>query len=353
MDLVDQINNTPVSVLADSLHNRLDVNSALAMLAIDNFTVNLDSYVGRCANYYFYHRDLDDRFVFTKWDQNESWGIFNKYNLTVTQLQHLSPYWTNTLSRRGASAGHEALAGPGLRGRLPRPHEEADGRGGRSDHPDRPHDDAAEPDPSVRLRRPQHDVHDRQFRGLHDLERLRFSSGPPPGRTIPALQTFITARHSYLSGLIGTWTPDRWVWSSTRSWPATARRSPTKPATTTTGSRSRTPARPSIALGGLGLTDHLEGTPDFVFPTMTLAPGEYVIVWADEEPAEGALHAPFKLDADGEDIYLTDGAVIIDQVTFPALASNVSWGRWAERHRRLADAVAGHARSGEPESRGA
>ncbi len=85
----------------------------------------------------------------------------------------------------------------------------------------------------------------------------------------------------------------------------------------------------SIDLGGLGLTDHLEGTPDFVFPSMTLAPGEYVVVWADEEPGEGDLHTPFKLDGDGEDLYLTDGAVVIDQVTFPALASNVSWGRWA------------------------
>ena len=31
----------------------------------------------------------------------------------------------------------------------------------------------------------------------------------------------------------------------------------------------------SIDLGGLGLTDHLEGTPDFVFPPMTLAPSQW------------------------------------------------------------------------------
>ena len=68
---------------------------------------------------------------------------------------------------------------------------------------------------------------------------------------------------------------------------------------------------------------------------MTLAPGEYVIVWADEEPGEGDLHAPFKLDADGEDVYLTDGAVIIDQVTFPALAAERQLGPLARRHRRL------------------
>ena len=62
----------------------------------------------------------------------------------------------------------------------------------------------------------------------------------------------------------------------------------------------------AIDLTGLGLTDHLEGTPEFSFPAMTLNPGEYVVVWADEETAEGSLHAPFKLDGDGEDLYLTD-----------------------------------------------
>jgi hypothetical protein len=72
----------------------------------------------------------------------------------------------------------------------------------------------------------------------------------------------------------------------------------------------------------------MEGQPDFVFPDTTLDPGEYILVWADEEPEEGDLHAPFKLDADGEDVYLVDGAVIVDQVTFPSLGTDVSWGRW-------------------------
>ncbi len=31
--------------------------------------------------------------------------------------------------------------------------------------------------------------------------------GPPPGRLITALQTFLTARYNYLQGAIGAWTP--------------------------------------------------------------------------------------------------------------------------------------------------
>ncbi len=169
------------------------------------------------------------------------------------------------------------------------------------------------------------------------------SSGPPPGRTIPALGTFVTARYNYISGLIGTWTPIEGLVinevmaknSSTLADEAGDFDDWIEIANTSSS---------SIDLGGLGLTDHLEGTPDFVFPDMTLAPGEYVIVWADEEPGEGDLHAPFKLDADGEDVYLTDGAVIIDQVTFPALASDISWGRWPDGTGEWEMLSLGHAR---------
>ncbi len=328
VDLVDQINNTPVSVLKDSLHNRLDVNSALAMMAVDNYTVNLDCYVGRCANYYFYHRDLDDRFVFTKWDQNEAWGIFNMYQLTVTQQQQLSPYWTNPQYGEERPLAEQLWQVQGYEDVY-------------LGHMKKLMAGAAEPTTLIARMEELRDLI-RPF--VYDDPNTMFTSsqfescmysnvyasgGPPPGRLIPALGTFVTARYNYISGLIGTWTPIEGlvlneVMASNGStvadgvgdyddWIEIANTSGV-----------------SIDLGGLGLTDHLEGTPDFLFPMMTLAPGEHIIVWADEEPSEGDLHAPFKLDADGENVYLTDGAVIIDQVTFPELASNVSWGRWPD-----------------------
>nr|MEE4267721.1 CotH kinase family protein [Candidatus Krumholzibacteria bacterium] len=328
VDFIDQLNNTSLAALPDSMHNRLDVNSAMAMLAVDNYTVNLDSYVGRCANYYFYHRELDDRFVFTKWDQNESYGVFNQYNLSTTQMQQLSPYWVNPqfgedrpLAERlwqvpeyeEVYLGHmkKLMAGAAAPATLIARMEELR--------------DLIRPyvydDPNSMFT-------SSQFESCM-TSTVYATSGPGPGRPIPPLQTFLTARHTYLSNLIGTWTPIEGLVinevmaknSSTladeagefEDWIEIAN----------TGSSS-------IALGGLGLTDHFEGSPDFVFPDVTLAPGEYVIVWADEDTDQGDLHAPFKLDADGEDVYLTDGGVIIDQVTFPALAADASWGRWAD-----------------------
>lgn len=326
VDFIDQINNTSSSVLPDSLHNRLDVNSAMAMLAADNYMVNLDSYVGRCANYYFYHRDLDDRFVFTKWDQNEAFGIFNMYNLSTTQMYQLSPYWVNPQYGENRPLAENLWEVSGY----------VDVYLG---HMKKLMAGAADP---TTLTARMEELRDLIRPYVYDDPNTMFTTsqfeacmtssvyasfGPPPGRSIPALQTFLTSRHAYLENLIGAWTPITGLVLNE----VMAKNSTTladeagdfddwiEVTNTSSG---------SIDLTGLGLTDHHEGTPDFVFPAMSLAPGECVIVWADEEPFEGDLHAAFKLDTDGEDVFLTDGGVIIDQVTYPALAADISWGRY-------------------------
>jgi hypothetical protein len=57
-------------------------------------------------------------------------------------------------------------------------------------------------------------------------------------------------------------------------------------------------------------------------------PGEYFLVWADDEPEEGFNHAGFKISGDGEflGMYTTD-MQLIDQVAFPGQTPNVSYGR--------------------------
>ncbi len=328
IELTDKINTTPLANLPDSLHNILDVNSAMAMLAIENLTVNLDSYIGRCVNYYFYHRDLDNRFVFAKWDQNEAWGVFNMWGLSLNQLKQLSPYWVNPMGNENRP----------LAERLWQIDAYDDLYIG---HIQRLMAGAAEPTTLVARMEELRDLirpsvyadpnwmfTNSQFEAAMSSN-IYASGGPPPGRLIPGLEPFITDRNSYLEGQIGTWSPieglvlnelmaingstvadehgdyDDWIEIANIGTSA-------------------------IDLSGLGLTDHMEGTPDFVFPSTTLAPGEYLLVWADEEPLEGAFHAPFKLDGDGEDVYLTDGAVIIDQITYPELGTDISWGRWED-----------------------
>jgi hypothetical protein len=87
----------------------------------------------------------------------------------------------------------------------------------------------------------------------------------------------------------------------------------------------------TLQLGGMHLTDNL-GNPDkWVFPPVSLEPGDFLIVWCDAEPLEGPLHTTFKLDADGEQLGLFDSVVqaigLIDTLSFGLQVTDVSYGR--------------------------
>lgn len=83
-------------------------------------------------------------------------------------------------------------------------------------------------------------------------------------------------------------------------------------------------------LSGVGLSDGDKNRFKFTFPQGTvLKSGEYLIVFCDDtEATSGELHAPFKISASGETIYLTaaDGTDM-DQVSLPELDVDVTYGR--------------------------
>lgn len=63
--------------------------------------------------------------------------------------------------------------------------------------------------------------------------------------------------------------------------------------------------------------------------TTTVLPNDHIIFWCDRDPEQGENHADFGLNIDGESLLLVapDGVTIIDQVDFPQLAPDISWGR--------------------------
>ena len=62
----------------DEIEKILDVDRALWMLAFDNVTVNLDSYIGIFSQNYYLYRDDYGRFLPIVWDLNESFGVFSQ-----------------------------------------------------------------------------------------------------------------------------------------------------------------------------------------------------------------------------------------------------------------------------------
>ncbi|MBN3035855.1 MAG: CotH kinase family protein [Bacteroidales bacterium] len=86
-----------------------------------------------------------------------------------------------------------------------------------------------------------------------------------------------------------------------------------------------------VWLGDKYLSDDL-GQPDrWMLPDLTLEPGAFLLIWADDDTQQGEYHANFKLDKDGEEIGIFDsestGYQILDTVAFGSQTTDVSMGR--------------------------
>ena len=85
-------------------------------------------------------------------------------------------------------------------------------------------------------------------------------------------------------------------------------------------------------LAGYSLTDNINRLDKWVFPSVTLEPGAYRVVFAsskDRSDPAGELHTNFRLDGDGEYLALVapDGSTIVDEFApYPEQIENISYG---------------------------
>ncbi|MCL5282380.1 MAG: lamin tail domain-containing protein [Planctomycetes bacterium] len=96
-------------------------------------------------------------------------------------------------------------------------------------------------------------------------------------------------------------------------------------------------AKTPINVGGLYLTDDANEPAKWQIPlgnrNLTNIPaGGFLVVWADGDTTDAGLHASFKLNADGDSLYLfeADGVTRIDSVEFGIQIPNVSYGRYPD-----------------------
>ncbi|HMS16009.1 MAG TPA: CotH kinase family protein, partial [Planctomycetota bacterium] len=90
------------------------------------------------------------------------------------------------------------------------------------------------------------------------------------------------------------------------------------------------PTTASVDLSGCFLTDNIQQPTKWAFPQgTTLSAGGRLIVWADDQVAQGPLHANFKLSASGEQVwlFLPDGITVLDGIIFGPQMDDISLGR--------------------------
>ena len=93
----------------------------------------------------------------------------------------------------------------------------------------------------------------------------------------------------------------------------------------------------AVDVGGMYLTDDLSMPTKWKIPTglspLTTIPAKwFLLIWADNEPADIGLHANFQINSDGEEIGLfdKDGNTLVDTVTLGAQDPNISYGRYPD-----------------------
>ncbi len=98
-------------------------------------------------------------------------------------------------------------------------------------------------------------------------------------------------------------------------------------------------AQTDVDLSGFGLSDGKKNLFKYTFPEGTILPaGGYLVVCCDDAIVqnEGEHHAPFKLSATGETVYLTHPANgTVDLVEAPACDTDVCYGRYENGSQNL------------------
>ncbi len=86
-----------------------------------------------------------------------------------------------------------------------------------------------------------------------------------------------------------------------------------------------------VSMNGLFLTDNLGNPSKFALPDISVPAMGFILVWADDQPAQGSRHAPFKLDKEGEQLGIfrkaASGYALVDSYTYGPQSNNISSGR--------------------------
>lgn len=95
-----------------------------------------------------------------------------------------------------------------------------------------------------------------------------------------------------------------------------------------------------VELLGWRIADENDYAKAFEFTESTIIPaGGFLVIWADDEPEQGPLHATFKLSSSGETVILYGpNGEIVHQLQFPPLDADVSYGLDAENNYSTLDA---------------
>ncbi len=89
-----------------------------------------------------------------------------------------------------------------------------------------------------------------------------------------------------------------------------------------------------LDLAGYHISDDPNNLTKYTFPSTDpgstfMTPNDHLVVWMDNDSAQGVLHANFKLSPEDEGVWLTapDGVTVLDFIVYPPQQTDLSYGR--------------------------
>jgi len=338
---IDALNNTSPADFPTSLEPLLDVDDALQGLALNNLFVNLDSYTGSAHNYYLYDRDDTGQITHIPWDTNESFGRFTMFTSRGEDPLELDPFWLPTstdprqaeerplMSQLWANDDYRTDYLCYLQQMLDSGFDEATMR--------------ARIDELADLIRADLYADPNKLYSNATFEANLYSDVQDGRESIYGLSSFVQRRADYLRSELASYALD--CTSETLDLTGTlfvnefmADNEATLQDPDGTGYPDwieiYNGGSEEIDLQGLFLTDDLsDPTQHAITQTLLVPAGGYLLLFADNDPEQGANHLGFKLSTGGEDlaIFASDGVTLIDGYTFGEQTTDASMGRCPDR----------------------
>ncbi len=325
IDLIDRIDNSSIAGFPDELEPAFHIRNFLFLSVLYNLYITLDSYIGEGHNYYLYHRDDTDRFTILPWDGNEAFAACPAY--VWPDLLELPLFWERSQEH-------------------PRPlvnkmfdiQEYRDIYLMDYQHVVENHFDEtrlfARIDKLAASIRSAVYADTLKMYSDQEFEQNLSSDTWVHGELFYGLKSFITGRLASVSEQL-----DQEEIPARRSGLFVNELMASNQATIQDEwgeyddwieiyNSNATP----VNLEGLLLTDNPQTPDKWELPSVEIGPQEFLLIWADGDTAQGALHADFKLAAGGEyvGLYERDGVIPIDTVSFGAQSADISYGRFPD-----------------------
>ncbi len=319
---IDILNNTNIDELQDSLETVFHIHNFLFFSALNNFFVNLDSYICKGHNFYLYNHNVTDKFVHIPWDFNLSFGNFTG-GLSTSEILDLSIYWTfeptprPLIDRMFQISDYNEIYEMNYKYIL--------------DNLVIEEELFARIDLLVNLIRPAVYADTLKMFSNEDFETSINEDIISGYYTILGIKPFITARigsvenqlmqleiRNRTDGLfINEFMADNETTISDEfdeydDWVEIY------------NSNSE-----SVNMEGLFLTDDPSIPDKWQFPEVEIPANSFLLVWTDDDEEQGELHTNFRLNTDGEFIglYEIDGIIPLDTLSYGYQEEDISFGR--------------------------